>query len=95
MSDGDGTGIEADFIAELCSKDWGLWRTCKATIGHSLANLATYPLPPDATRLIKERLQALWQRIEATPKSARWRLRSRVGDRVRWYDEPEETGAAN
>jgi hypothetical protein len=40
--------------------------------------------------LILERLDALWTRIEAAPKTARWRLRSRVGDRVRWYAEPEE-----
>ena len=33
----------------------------------------------------------LWTAIENTPKTAKWRLRSRVGDRVRWYDEPEES----
>jgi hypothetical protein len=31
--------------------------------------------------------------IENAPKTAKWRLRSRVGDRVRWYDEPEENAA--
>ena len=30
------------------------------------------------------------KRIELAPKTARWKMRSRVGDRVRWYDEPEE-----
>ena len=30
--------------------------------------------------------------IEDSPKSTRWRMRARVGDRVKWYDEPEEMG---
>jgi len=32
----------------------------------------------------------LRDRMEAEPKSRRWRLRSQVGERVRWYQEPEE-----
>jgi hypothetical protein len=95
LSNGSGAGIEADYIAELCAKDWGLWRTSKATIEKCLANITDYPLPADAARAITETLQALLKRIDDAPKSTRWRLRSRVGDRVRWYDEPEETTAAH
>jgi hypothetical protein len=95
LSDGDGTGIESDYIAGLCAKDWGLWRTCKATIERCLANLAAYSLPKDSSRLIADRLASLWQRIEAAPKTTKWRIRSRVGDRVRWYDEPEEETKPN
>src|SRR4029077_17310974 len=29
LSNGDSKGIEMDFIASLCAKDWGLWRTTK------------------------------------------------------------------
>ncbi len=90
VSGGDGTGIEGDFIAELCARDWGLWRTCTATIEVSLARLPDHMLPAEASRLVTERLQALAKQIEKAPKSSRWKLRSRVGDRVRWYDEPEE-----
>jgi hypothetical protein len=27
--------------------------------------------------------------LEAVPKTLRWRLRDRIGDRVRWYELPE------
>jgi hypothetical protein len=30
--------------------------------------------------------------IEETPKSAKWKLRDRIGDRKRWYELPEEVG---
>ena len=36
------------------------------------------------------RLDELWRRIEDAPKSTKWKLRDRVGDRVKWYEEPEE-----
>jgi hypothetical protein len=90
---GNGAGIEADVIADLCARDWGLWRTIKATIERCQANLATSGIDPQDSGVISARLALLWERIEAAPKTARWRLRSRVGDRVRWYDEPEENPA--
>jgi hypothetical protein len=91
---GNGSGIEADFVAALCAKDWGLWRTSKATIERCQVNLAGYALDAAATELIAERLKSLGRQIDGAPKTARWRLRSRVGDRVRWYEEPEEHAAA-
>ena len=55
--------------------------------------MGAYSLDVDAAAMIAERLAAIWDRIEQAPKSARWKLRSRVGDRVRWYEEPEENHA--
>jgi hypothetical protein len=46
------------------------------------------PLPYDALAQI----DALAEAIDAAPKSTKWKLRARVGDRVAWYDEPEEVG---
>lgn len=90
LSDGDSKGIEADYIAALCAKDWGLWRTTRATVERCLANMAAYQLESEAADRITDRLKALWSRIERAPKSTRWSLRNRVGDRVRWYEQPEE-----
>ncbi|MGH7764108.1 MAG: hypothetical protein ACREOM_06805 [Candidatus Dormibacteraceae bacterium] len=95
VSNGDGSGIEGDYVAEICAKDWGLWRTARATIERCKENLPGYGLEPAAASLIVERLDLLWARIEQAPKTAKWRLRSRVGDRVRWYDEPEEHASTN
>ena len=36
--------------------------------------------------------RALRAAIDAGQKSTRWRLRSRIGDKVTWYEEPEEVG---
>lgn len=86
----NGTGIEGRFVAELCSRDWGLWRTSRGTIERCLTNVVEYDLDAGAVDLIKERLRRLWEHIDKAPKSAKWKLRARVGDRVKWYEEPEE-----
>jgi hypothetical protein len=36
-------------------------------------------------------LAALEQAAEEAPKSRRWKIRDRVGERVRWYEQPEES----
>ncbi len=44
----------------------------------------------DASARVVERADALWERIEREPKSRKWRVRDRVGDRKRWYEVPDE-----
>lgn len=89
-----GSGADADldggFVAELCARDWGLWRTCVASLDRLRANLESSPLDPGEARIVSSRLDALRGSIDAAPKSTKWRLRSRVGDKVRWYQQPEE-----
>jgi hypothetical protein len=85
-----GPAISASFVALLCASDWGLWRTCQLNIERSLANLDKSALEPAEQALVTSRLERLRDRIEAEPKSMKWRMRDRVGDRVRWYAEPEE-----
>ena len=43
-----------------------------------------------AADVVDQRLDQLWQLIDAQPKSLKWKLRNRVGDRVSWYELPEE-----
>jgi hypothetical protein len=86
-----GTGsLDASFVARLCAKDWGLWRTCVGSIDRLLANLESSPLDPGEAARVQARLEALRGYLEAEPKTMKWRLRSQVGDKVRWYQQPEE-----
>jgi hypothetical protein len=47
-------------------------------------------LTPDQKSQVEAQVQAALQRIEREPKSMAWRLRDRVGDRVKWYKEVDE-----
>jgi hypothetical protein len=90
VSDDDEGGINAAHVARLCAGNWGLWRTTKMNLERARARLAATGLGEPARDEIGRRIDRLWERIEAEPKSLRWKSRSRVGDRVRWYDEPED-----
>jgi hypothetical protein len=95
VSTGGGSEIEGDYVADICAKDWGLWRTATATIERCRSNLAGYDLSAEQSAVITQRLDVLRGMIEQAPKTAKWRLRSRVGDRMRWYAEPEENVKAD
>ena len=86
----DDSGVNATRVAELCGSDWGLWRTITANLENVRGHLDRYGLAPDESARVNSRLEAVEERIEAAPKSRAWRLRARVGERVKWYETPEE-----
>jgi len=81
--------IEAAYIARLAAGDWGFYRTLKVNIERLRAVLEE--LEEIDRELVHARLDELWQHIENEPKPLKWRIRAQVGDRVRWYELPEET----
>jgi hypothetical protein len=92
VAEHDGGTINSAHIAHLCADDWGLWRTSKMNIERAREGLPQYDISPREQEQIRERLDNLWERIEGEPKPRVWRLRDRIGDRKRWYEEPEEVG---
>jgi hypothetical protein len=90
IAETDGENINAGLVAKLCADDWGLWRTCKLTVERVHEGIGAFELSASERELVSSRLTSLWECIELEPKSRRWRLRDRIGDRVRWYEEPEE-----
>jgi hypothetical protein len=92
LSDNDQAGINADYLATLLAADWGLWRTSTLNIERVRSALGRYRLAPEQEEVVRTRLDDLRSGIDAAPKSTKWKLRARVGERVRWYEEPEEVG---
>ena len=90
LSDSEPGGINAVYVAELLAGDWGLWRTCTLNVERVRGGLARYELAPEQEEIVRTRLDDLRKRIDEAPKSTKWKLRARVGERVKWYEEPEE-----
>ncbi len=86
----DGEAINGDFIASLTADDLGLWRTVKLNLERLHDQIGSLSLDVGAQTRVVERADALWERIEREPKSRKWRVRDRVGDRKRWYEVPDE-----
>jgi hypothetical protein len=95
VADGDEPGtIGLGRIRPLVGNDWGWWRTITLNLDRitALARGDGQGLVPTGGKLdAVEQLAVLSKAIEATPKSLRWKARARVGERVRWYEQPEET----
>jgi len=87
VSDHDEDAINAGYLARLTADDWGLYRTLQ--LNTERVRSAVKELEVDAG-LVNQRLDQVWARIDAQPKSMKWKLRARVGDRVSWYQLPEE-----
>jgi hypothetical protein len=92
LAESDAGGVNVAYIAELCAADWGLWRTATMNIERARAAVSRFGVAPHDEAIVISRLDDLRKRIDAESKSAKWKLRARVGERVQWYDEPEEVG---
>lgn len=85
----DETGLNVSYIADLTAGDWGLWRTTTMIAeraDHYSQALEGFTQGDRVHRQVAQLLEAL----ERVTKSTRWKLRARLGDRVRWYQLPEE-----
>jgi hypothetical protein len=91
MGDVDDETINIKRVGELCSADWGLWRTTTMNLGKVNQLAQGYKqLSGEQKGMIDSQVKAALARIDQEPKSLSWRLRSRVGDRVKWYKEVDE-----
>jgi hypothetical protein len=90
VADHDEDAINASRIAELAARDWGLHRTIELTLERLRPALADVELDEEQRDLIRARLDAIEDAMAGAPKTSRWRMRARVGERVRWYEDPDE-----
>jgi hypothetical protein len=89
---GDEETINTDLIASLCAKDWGLYTTVSMSIQklHDFLDEGDIELDSAEAQTIKRRLVAIQLAMDDAPKTMGWKMRARVGTRVRWYEEVEE-----
>lgn len=85
----DESGVNGAYIAHLSAADWGLWRTLGMVAEHS-ERFALDLQGFEAAALVTERLRRLRAELEGAPKTRRWKLRARIGEKKRWYEIPEE-----
>jgi len=86
----DESGINARYMACLCASDWGWYTTTMDRITALSSDVPIFVQDPELQSLVRARLAKIQDALEHEPKSGRWRLRSKLGRRVRWYELPEE-----
>ncbi len=91
LGDTDQETINIERVAALCGNDWGLWRTTTMNLDKVRKLAQGYEqLTIEQKQRIEQQVQSALTRLEQEPKSLAWRLRARVGDRVKWYKDVDE-----
>ncbi len=87
VASGSDEAIDAEYIARLTADDWRFYHALEVNIEKLDATLDEL----DVDRaLVRSRLAEIWKAVDAQSKPLKWRLRAQVGDRVKWYELPEE-----
>ena len=84
------TSIDSGYISKLLSKDWGIYRTVTMNLEKVNSHMESLGLNPKKRKKISAEIEYLRNAIELRPKSLSWKLRAKVGDKVKWYELPEE-----
>jgi hypothetical protein len=86
--------ISLDVFGSIVAADWGWWRTATTNLEKIQALVRDEGgqlVPAGAAHDPAAQAGTLAVAAAEVPKSRRWKLRARVGDRVRWYQEPQES----
>ncbi len=87
----DNEAINGLVIAGILATEWGFWRTVTGNMDKLLlVNEKTELFADDEKALIKKRVSQISKYIEDKPKSLSWKMRSKIGDKVKWYKEVDE-----
>ena len=91
LGDHDQETINLKRVAGLCADDWGLWRTTTMNLDKVQRLAEVYKqLTEEQKDRIRSQVSAALDRLEQEPKPLAWKLRARVGDRVKWYKDVDE-----
>lgn len=87
--DGSPGPIDLVRLRSVLGADWGFGHTVERNL-RSVAELWAQAPIPGARHRVDSQVRTLLADIEAAPKSIGWKARARVGERIRWYETPEE-----
>ena len=91
FGDGDNESINIKRMAKLCADDWGLWRTTTMNLDKVQKLAQGYQqLTPEQKSKIDSQVKTALTHLDEEPKPLAWKLRAKVGDRVKWYKDVDE-----
>ena len=91
-STGPGPGeraIDLARLTDLTRADWGLCHTIERNLARAADQARAEP-PQGGPHDPLAAAESIRAAIDAVPKTAGWRLRARVGERMPWFQTPEE-----
>jgi len=86
----DDSGINLPYLAGIAAGDWGIWRTT-TMVAERAAEVADTLEQYEHRDTVRSQVKVYIESLTEVPKSRKWTLRARLGERKRWYELPEES----
>ena len=92
VGDDDDNKVNVKRIVELCVNDWGLCKTNAINLERveNIVKTEDLSMSAEERERLLERVNQIQRSVNEAEKPLAWRMRDRVGTRVRWYTEVEE-----
>jgi len=89
---GDLEKIDIDLISsKYMQSDWNFYYTATTNLSKVLEAVKNFDVLIEEDKVrISQRAAAALQTIENAPKTTKWKLRARVGPKVKWYNDVDE-----
>jgi hypothetical protein len=84
--------LNADYVARRLAYDWGFYYTVTSNLGRISDEFVDQyeQLGGQERQTVRERIKQMLDRIEAEPKTIKWKMRAKLGTSVQWYKDVGE-----
>jgi hypothetical protein len=82
--------IDLGRLTVLLGKDWGFEHTARLNLAKLRASVDESGLPEAVSSTVAERIAGILTALDKGAKSLGWHVRARVGERIQWYELPED-----
>lgn len=90
IGDGSNDSIELGRLLAVLNADWGFEHTVRANLAKVIDAATAFEVPSALRDRVRDRVHELNAALEHGKKSLGWKSRAVVGERVRWYELPED-----
>ena len=84
------SGVDLKYITKILSGDWGFERTVLLNLDRLLAFSSEILDNPKTKKISEDKINIIKKNIRDSKKNINYKLRAKVGERVIWYEEPDE-----
>ena len=82
--------IDLGRLTALLGKDWGFEHTARLNLDKLRTSVADFGLPEPMPGTVDKRIAGILAALDKGTKSLGWHLRASIGERIRWYELPED-----
>ena len=91
---GDRDKIDLDYLSKVLGSDWGFYYTFTMNVKKAKSFLPDYAvLNAEQREIISKKMDYVLTTLDQAPKTMKWKMRAKVGTRVKWYQEINEKEA--